>query len=211
MTQDFVIKKYPNHMIENGILYRGTTTKRVVKPVNGIYKIQYKNEVFYETLEQLKRPTEKEEYVEKNVIDKNFDKNKVSSIIIDLHMKGFKTDEITKKIKKSISFVNGIKKNFVGVKKFETMCTNFSTTKLVLQKKYDLDDGFEKQLDEEDKLRLLSKYLSETKRFNKKTKEDLCNDMGINYRSMYGCLKHRGYNPKGMSLEECIKIYKGGN
>ena len=48
------ILNYPNHLIDNGILYRGTTTKRVVKPNSeGVYKIRYKNEEYAYTMDEL--------------------------------------------------------------------------------------------------------------------------------------------------------------
>ena len=48
------IQNYPNHMIEDGIVYRGTTTKRVVKPdPEGIYRIRYKQNDFYHTINEL--------------------------------------------------------------------------------------------------------------------------------------------------------------
>jgi hypothetical protein len=50
------ILKYPNHTIDNGILYRGTTTKRVINPDSeGVYKIRYKTEEFMHTLDELLR------------------------------------------------------------------------------------------------------------------------------------------------------------
>jgi hypothetical protein len=74
-----MIEKYTNHTIENGKIYRGTSTRRVIQPdSNGVYKIRFKQEDHYHTLEELLHPVQKDppkkKYVSKkrNMVDGTF-------------------------------------------------------------------------------------------------------------------------------------------
>ena len=49
-----MLGSYQNHYYENGTVFRGDQTRRVILPdADGVYKIQYQQKVFYHTLEEL--------------------------------------------------------------------------------------------------------------------------------------------------------------
>ena len=62
------LREYPNHFIENGILYRGEKTRRVVKvDENGFCNIKYKNITVRTKIESL--ATVKVDLSDKSIVD----------------------------------------------------------------------------------------------------------------------------------------------
>jgi hypothetical protein len=55
-TGEHTINKFPNHVLVDGILYRGQRQRTLVKPVNGKYKIRSKGIEYNLTLKELILP-----------------------------------------------------------------------------------------------------------------------------------------------------------
>ena len=69
---EHIIGKFQNHLLVDGVLYRGHKQRTLVKPVNGKYKIRYRGEENFYTLDELlginKKPSleiEKKKYIPK--------------------------------------------------------------------------------------------------------------------------------------------------
>jgi len=199
-----MLKKYTNHIIENGIVYRGITTKRIIKPdKNGKYKIKYKGEETYHTLDELLNQSD--DVAAEDIVVAKSDKDFNKSIIITMHMDGMTTADIAIATGKSVSFINKVKTFFVGVNNFKKICTNFKVSYDAIRLLYKVNYAL---IDMEDKLRLLCKYMYEESRSHVKSLTNLCDERGYSSGAMHNWLKYNGYNVKKMTNKEKMDAYE---
>jgi len=196
---------YKNHTYENGVMTRGHTTKRVIKPNSkGIYKIRCKREIEYLTVDDIMQGYKEPELIPIDPVPVGkFN----PSIVIDLHMLGKSTTEIAKEVGRTTRTITSIKTKFIGISRFETICINFNISGYQIKKAYGINGNIS-EYGSDDKLRLISRYIREHSRVNNKSRGEMCLDHGYNYRAMSGWNKYNGFEVTNETFSECMERYE---
>jgi len=196
---------YKNHTFENGVMLKGPRTRKVIKPNSkGIYKLSCKGVTEHLTIDDIIRGKKEVETVPIEPIPiGKFN----PSIVIDLHMQGKSTMEISKEVGRTTRTITSIKSKFIGISRFETICTNFNISGHQIKKAYGIKCSIS-EYDSDDKLRLISRYIRDHSRANNLSREEMCGNRGYNYRAMSGWNKYNGFTVNDETMAECMNRYE---